>query len=258
MRLYTLALCVLGVALCSPTWAQAPHDMAASEPARIVLRPTIPAYYPGCTNEPEGSEEKSMCSASRLMSYIASNLRYPDAAREDKIEGVVMLSFVVSDSGVIEQVRVLRDIGGGCGDEAKRIIEEMPTWQAAIFKGKQVYTQFTLPITFGLRTGMFDYVLHLGELDEGEVYRKELVGEVTGSAPRVTDPKGKDLVVAEVIYTFERGGERREFVTRGSELPDEKAFAKFIGKKPGRLTVEANVVEGLDIRPVSKAFLVVR
>ena len=253
-------LCLTVVVSCSAlvAWAQAPHDMAASAPARIVLRPTIPAYFPGCTNEPEASEEKADCSAGRLMSYIANTLRYPDAAREDKLEGVVMLSFVVSDSGAIEEVRVLRDIGGGCGAEAQRVIEAMPRWQPAIFKGEQVRTQFTLPITFGLRTGMFDYVLHYGELQGGEVYRKELIAAITTEAPRVTDPKGKDLTVAEVVYTFERGGERREFVTRGAELPDAKAFGKFIGRKPGRLTVEANVVEGLDIRPVTKGFLVVK
>lgn len=241
---------------CTTVFGQASEDHAAA--ASIVLRPTIPAYFPGCTNESEGSESKANCSSGKLMSFITNSLRYPELAREDKIEGVVVLSFVVTDSGRIEQVRVLRDIGAGCGEEAKRVLSEMPTWQPAIFKGKNVYTQFTIPITFSLKSGMFDYVLHLGSLEEGEVSRQELLEAVTEKSPRVTNPKGVEMVVTEVVFTFERGGDRREYITRGSEAPPEKDFAKWLGKKPGRLTVEANVVEGLDIRAVSKGFVMVK
>lgn len=226
-----------------------------SEPPKIVLRPTIPAYYPGCTNEPEGTEEKANCSASKLMSFIGHNLRYPEEAREQKIEGVVVLSFVVTDSGRIDQVRILRDIGGGCGQEAQRILKDMPPWQPAIFKGEQVATQFTLPITFGLRSGMFDYVLHVGELPDDEIYHKEFIETLTTTDLRVTDPKGAEMVITEVILTMERGGDREQLILRGNERPDEKKLRKFIKRKQGRLTIEANVVEDLDIRTVSKAYL---
>jgi len=222
---------------------------------KIVLRPTIPAYYPGCTNEPEGTEEKANCSASKLMSFIGHNLQYPEEAREQKIEGVVVLSFIVSDSGQIDQVRVLRDIGGGCGQEAQRIIKDMPPWQPAIFKGNQVATQFTLPITFGLRTGMFDYVLHVGELPDDEIYHKEFIETLTTTDLRVTDPKGAEMVITEIILTMERGGDREQLILRGNERPDEKQLRKFVKRKQGRLTIEANVVEDLDIRTVSKAYL---
>jgi TonB family protein len=221
----------------------------------IILRPTIPAYFPGCSNEPEGSDEKANCSASKLMSYIGFNLQYPDEAREQKIEGVVVLSFVVSDSGLIDQVRVLRDIGGGCGQEAQRIINEMPPWQPAIFKGKQVATQFTLPITFGLRSGMFDYVLHVGELPDDQIYQKELIETLTTTDLRVTNPKGAEMVITEVVLTMERGGERDQIVLRGNARPDEKQLRKFFKRKQGRLTIDANVVEDLDIRSVQKSYL---
>lgn len=225
---------------------------------KIVLRPTIPAYYPGCTNEPEGTEEKANCSTSKLISFIGSNLQYPDEAREQQIEGVVVLSFVVSDSGAIGDVRVLRDIGGGCGAEAKRIIAEMPTWQPAIYKGKEVATQFTLPITFGLRSGMFDYVLHIGDLPDDEIYHKEFIETLTSTDLRVTDPKGAEMVITEVILTMERGGEREQLILRGNERPSENELRKFVKRKQGRLTIEANVVENLDIRTVSKAYLLLK
>ena len=269
-RSLAIALAV-GLACSGATGALAQNTAAgsagattgAAEPARLVLRPTIPAYYAGCGHEADGSDEKANCSAGKLMGFIARTLVYPDEAREERVEGVVVLSFIVSDSGAVEDVRILRDIGAGCGAEAERVVRAMPRWQPAMFKGERVRTQFTLPITFGLKTGMFDYVLHLGAeggdgLPDGEVYRGEIVDAVSGTAPRVTDPKGKELVVTEMVYTFERGGERRELVTRGKERPGEKAFAKWLGRKPGRLTVEANVVEGLDIRTVSKQYVVVR
>ena len=224
----------------------------------IVLRPTIPAYFSGCSHESEGSDAKAMCSARKLGEHISRTLRYPDAAAEEKIEGVVVLSFVVTDSGRVRNVRVLRDIGGGCGAEAQRVIEASPKWDAAIHRGRMVATQFQLPITFNLRTGLFDYELHIGDLPDGDIYRGELLGTIASEGLRVTDPRGEDMTITEVIYTLERGGEREQFVTRGAERPDAKKFAKFIGRKPARLTVEANVVEGLDIRAVTKSFSVVK
>ena len=238
------------------TSASAP-TAGASDPT-IVLRPTIPAYFAGCSHEPEGSEAKANCSAGKLISYISRNLNYPLAAREQGIEGVVVLSFVITDHGRVEQVKVLRDIGGGCGEEARRIISEMPHWQPAIHKGDSVYTQFTLPITFGLKTNLFDYVLHTADLDEGEVTRAELQQLVATDTLSVTSPQGKNLLITEVVYTFERGGERQQLITRGREMPDPREFSKFLGRKPGRLSIEANVADGMDIRTVSKLFVVVR
>lgn len=251
---------------CVATWgsAQAPHDVGTAVATdevtaeQLVMRPTIPAYFPGCGHFPEGTEGKAHCSAGKLMGFISRTLEYPDSAREGRIEGVTMMSFVIGAGGDVRDVRILRDIGGGCGAEAQRVIEAMPPWQPAIHKGREVATQFTLPITFGLRTGMFDYVLHLGDLPDGDVFRRELLDAVSTYTPRVTDPHGKEMEVTEVIYTFERGAERAELATRGAELPDERAFAKLISRKGGRLTIEANVVDGLDIRTVTRGLTVIR
>ena len=235
-----------------------PEAPAETSAPAIILRPTIPAYYPGCGHEAEGTDAKATCSAQRLMGFIAQELRYPEEARAQGIEGVVVLSFVVSDAGGIEQVRVLRDIGGGCGAEARRVIAGMPAWQPAIYKGGPVYTQFTLPITFGLKAHQFDYTLHTGELVDGEATFAEVVDLATGAPYRATNPRGEELLVTEVVYTFERGGERRQLVTRGAELPERRAFERFVGRKPGRLTVEVNVADGMDIRTLVRQYVVVR
>ncbi len=248
--------------------AQASSVLAQAEPPRaasvgqgapeIVLRPTIPAYYPGCDDVPEGSDDKATCSTGKLMGFISRTMRYPDEAKQQDIQGVVVLSFVVTDEGDIERVQILRSIGGGCAEEAVRVIGEMPRWQPAIYKGGFVYTQFTLPITFGLKANLYEYALYTGTLNDVEVTRDEIVDFLTQDELSVTDPAGTQLKITEVVYTVERGGVKEQLVTRGTENPNAKAFAKFLGRKPARLTIEANVVDGLDIRTVTKNFVITR
>ena len=252
-------LCLAHAGMVLAQAERAPRAVSVSQgPPDIVLRPTIPAYYPGCDDVPEGTEDKAACSTGKLMGFISRRLKYPDAAKEQDIQGVVVLSFVVTDSGNIERIQILRSIGGGCAEEAVRVISEMPRWQPAIYKGAYVHTQFTLPITFGLKVNLYEYVLHTGTLDDVEVTRTQLVDFVSQEDLSVTNPAGAELKITEVVYTIERGGQKEQLVTRGLERPAAKTFTKFVGRRPARLTIEANVVDGLDIRTVTKNFVVTR
>ena len=85
-----------------------------------------------------------------LYNFIYSNLRYPQVAKDNAIEGRVFITFVVEKDGSITNVRILRDIGGGCGQEAKRVVEMMPKWIPGKQNGKTVRVQYNLPITFKL------------------------------------------------------------------------------------------------------------
>ena len=85
-----------------------------------------------------------------LYNFIYSNLRYPQVAKDNSIEGRVFLRFVVEKDGSITNVRILRDIGGGCGQEAKRVVKMMPKWIPGKQNGKPVRVQFNMPITFKL------------------------------------------------------------------------------------------------------------
>lgn len=82
--------------------------------------------------------------------FIAKNLRYPASAREKNIMGRVIIRFVVEKDGSISDVEVVRDIGGGCGAEAARVIKISPKWLPAMQKGIPVRTQFSVPVTFTL------------------------------------------------------------------------------------------------------------
>lgn len=85
-----------------------------------------------------------------LTKYLSKNLHYPEAARENNIEGRVIVQFVIEKDGNVSNIKVLRDIGGGCGEEAIRVIQEMPKWTPAKQRGKPVRCQFTLPLNFHL------------------------------------------------------------------------------------------------------------
>jgi TonB family protein len=91
---------------------------------------------------PGGQEE--------LMKYISENLRYPQQARETGTQGLVYVTFVVERDGSLTDIKILRDIGSGCGEEAVRIVKSMPKWIPAKQRGKAVRMQFNLPVKFTL------------------------------------------------------------------------------------------------------------
>ena len=85
-----------------------------------------------------------------LYKFIQDNVQYPQLALENGIEGKVYVTFVVEKDGSITNPRLLRDIGGGCGQEAIRVVKMMPKWTPGKQQGKTVRVQFNLPVTFTL------------------------------------------------------------------------------------------------------------
>ncbi len=82
--------------------------------------------------------------------YLANNIKYPTMAKESGIEGTVYITFVVEPNGKLSNVAIVRDIGGGCGDEALRVVKNMPKWNPGKQRGKSVRVRFNLPIKFTL------------------------------------------------------------------------------------------------------------
>lgn len=86
-----------------------------------------------------------------LYKYLGQNIKYPQLARENGITGKVYVTFVVEKDGSIANPRILRDIGGGCGAEAIRVVKAMPKWSPGKQRGKAVRVQFNLPVNFNLK-----------------------------------------------------------------------------------------------------------
>lgn len=86
-----------------------------------------------------------------LMKYLASNIKYPAIARENGISGRVYLNFVVSKDGKVKDVKVLRGIGGGCDEEAIRVVKNMPDWKPGRQNGRPVAVYYNVPVNFTLK-----------------------------------------------------------------------------------------------------------
>jgi protein TonB len=72
-------------------------------------------------------------------------------AKESGIQGTVYVTFVVEKDGSITDVRVLRGIGGGCDEEAVRVVKNSPKWSPGKQRGKPVRVQYNLPVKFILQ-----------------------------------------------------------------------------------------------------------
>jgi protein TonB len=86
-----------------------------------------------------------------MYKYLGSNIKYPHEALENGIQGTVVVKFVVEKDGSISNVKAVRKIGGGCDEEAVRVVKRMPRWKPGKQSGKPVRTEFTLPIQFKLK-----------------------------------------------------------------------------------------------------------
>lgn len=87
---------------------------------------------------------------SALMKYLIKNIKYPPEAREQNIQGKVVVKFIVTRVGKIDSVYVLKPIHASLDEEAIRVIKSMPDWKPGKQNGKAVNVYYSLPINFKL------------------------------------------------------------------------------------------------------------
>ena len=85
-----------------------------------------------------------------MYKWLSETIKYPLQAKETGIKGTVYITFVVEKDGSITGAQLMRDIGGGCGEEALRVVSLMPKWREGRQSNKPVRVQFVLPIKFEL------------------------------------------------------------------------------------------------------------
>ena len=118
------------------TDAETDQTMPENDTAIVVISDVMPEF-------PGGDEA--------LFAYLSQNINYPTEAKDAKLEGRVYVTFVIEKDGQVSNAKILRDIGGGCGEEAIRVVNNMPKWKPGIQDGKPVRTQFNLPVSFQLQ-----------------------------------------------------------------------------------------------------------
>jgi len=82
--------------------------------------------------------------------FLQTNIRYPEAARKNNVQGRVFIQFTIEKDGSLSNMRTLRDPGAGLGDEAVRVLSASPKWLPGIQNGMAVRVQYTVPVNFSL------------------------------------------------------------------------------------------------------------
>ncbi len=113
-------------------------DIAAS--ANPNVRPVV---APDSPTQPVGGNQV-------FFDWIEKNQQYPVLARQRKIQGRVMVEFMVQPDGSLTDARVIRKMGSGLDEEALRLIKAAPKWQPAMFQGKPIKQKMVLPVLFQL------------------------------------------------------------------------------------------------------------
>lgn len=111
--------------------------------------------FPGCEEIDGSNKEKEACAKRKMLRYIYENLDYPIMARENRIEGMSVIQFVVGKNGEVRDIKILRDTGAGCGNAAYQVVQDMNNlperWTPGKQRGKPVSVRYTLPIKFKLK-----------------------------------------------------------------------------------------------------------
>jgi len=109
--------------------------------------------FPGCEGESDMAVRKK-CADQKMLEFIYKNIKYPPIAKDNNIEGTVVLKFVVDEKGKVGNIQILKDIGANCGTEAVRVInlmnEQNVLWEPGKQRGRPVKVWFMMPIKFKL------------------------------------------------------------------------------------------------------------
>lgn len=86
----------------------------------------------------------------KLLEYLAKNIKYPERAREQGVQGKCIIEFVINKDGSVVEPKVVRSLEAQCDNEAMRVIRTMPKWKPGKQRGKPVRVKYTVPVQFKL------------------------------------------------------------------------------------------------------------
>ena len=134
-NLYIFCFCLLGLNVVAQTNKTKVDTSTIKQEPIFVIADIMPEFV--------GGEDA-------FYSWIKDKFKYPQAAKDNKVSGLVIVTFVVEKDGSLSNAKVLRSLGSGCDEEALRLISIMPKWIPGKSKGQTVCIQYNLPVRFSL------------------------------------------------------------------------------------------------------------
>lgn len=85
-----------------------------------------------------------------FVKYIATEMRYPKAARDAKVQGRVVVAFIIDTDGEVREAKIVNSISKELDEEALRVVKASPRWKPGVQNNKPVRVQYQVPINFSL------------------------------------------------------------------------------------------------------------
>ena len=183
---------------------------------------------------------------SAMVAYIIHNVHYPQAEKEQGIQGKVFVGFVVEKDGSISNVEVKKGIGEECDAEAVRVVQSMPNWKPGKHGGEFVRVSFMLPINYK--------IAEPPQAPPVDNYQMVVTDEVkrNSAMPRTTD-NNTETVVIDKMPAFPGGEEGlMDFIGTNVRYPQYaqdhgisgRVFVKFVVEPDGSVT-NVEVLKGI-------------
>ena len=161
---------------------------------------------------------------SKLFEFLASNVNYPTEAEKAKIQGRVIVSFVVEKDGSISEAKVVKSIDPSLDAEALRVINARPNWIPGKQKGEPVRVKYVVPMTFRLEDGIKGNGLSDPIVGETAAY---MAGYEAGKKGLPPTPNVLVLVDGKEVPSDELGKIKGSSVERMDVLKDKEAIEKY-------------------------------
>lgn len=198
---------------------------AQVQDSSILTEVDIPPLFEGCDDPLISEEQRQACSVPKIQAFINQNIIYPDSARIQNIEGVVVVRFSVTKEGAISDLELIRTIGAGCGQEAMRVVRMMPNFRPALRDGKPVATKMTLPIRFKKTVASKTSSKNLYQVHWGTIYQNKITKEALKPLLKryflVRDYYGNTYDVRFLTISIATKGKELVLETKGNTLSRE-------------------------------------
>ena len=224
----------------------------------VLVHADVMPFFAGCNDFGTNYKAKRKCSNDNLVHHIRLNLKYPEEAKDNGVEGTVLISFVVDELGYINEPYILKDIGGGCGEAALDVVNKMGRWEAGIHQGRKVKVKLNMPIKFSLSSDgeVGGYSINWGSIKGKKVNRKTLKANLE-EAVIVRDGFGNPVNTTELIVAYERKKKFLDSISKGHLNAAQRKMIKKV-RKGGILTLSATVQKDAGFIEVDKEYEIIK